>query len=56
LRTPNYRQQKKTREDARKLRKAQKQERRQTPAKEESGEVDEAQGAPVAPEIDAPQS
>jgi hypothetical protein len=53
LRTPNYRQQKKTREDARKLRKAQKQEKRQTPARE-PGEEDTAPGEVSKPEIDAP--
>jgi hypothetical protein len=34
LRKPNYRQQKKTREDARKARQAKKQEQRQAPAKQ----------------------
>ena len=42
MRKPNYRQQKKTREDARKVRQAMKQERRQAPTKE-PGEVDAAQ-------------
>jgi len=42
LRKPNYRQQKKSREDARKVRQAKKQERRQTPATE-PGEADAAQ-------------
>ena len=45
MRKQNYRQQKKQREDARKVRQAKKQERRQLPTKE-LGEGDDAQSAP----------
>jgi hypothetical protein len=45
LRKQNYRQQKKQREDARKVRQAKKQERRLLPTKE-PGEGDDAQSAP----------
>jgi hypothetical protein len=48
LRKPNYRQEKKKREDARKVRQAMKQERRQAPAKE-PGEADAAQSAVSKP-------
>jgi hypothetical protein len=48
LRKPNYRQQKKTREDARKVRQAKKQERRQTPGKE-LVDADDAQGTDGKP-------
>jgi hypothetical protein len=48
MRKPNYRQQKKSREDARKVRQAMKQERRQTQPKE-PGEVDPAQDAGSKP-------
>jgi hypothetical protein len=48
LRKPNYRQQKKSREDARKVRQAQKQERRQAPAKDPS-EIESAQDTPNKP-------
>jgi hypothetical protein len=48
LRKPNYRQQKKTREDARKVRQAKKQERRLIPGKE-PGEADDPQSADTKP-------
>jgi hypothetical protein len=48
LRKPNYRQQKKSREDARKVRQTEKQQRRQAPDKE-PGEADVAQDAVTNP-------
>jgi hypothetical protein len=49
LRKPNYRQQKKTREDARKVRHAKKQERRQTPADQAAEDADAAQSEDSKP-------
>jgi hypothetical protein len=49
LRKPNYRQQKKTREEVRKVRQAKKQERRQAPATEPGDEAAAAQTAVSKP-------